>query len=60
MLPDMGRHPPDDPKLWRTRADEIRALADRMQDPLAQDVMLRLADDYERLAQEVEKRNHPS
>jgi hypothetical protein len=40
MLPDMGRHPPNDPKLWRTRADEIRALADRMQDPLSQDVML--------------------
>jgi hypothetical protein len=60
MLPDMGRHPPDDSKLWRARADEIRALADRMQDPLAQDVMLRLADDYERLAQEVEKQNHPS
>jgi hypothetical protein len=28
-----------------------------MQDQLAKDVMLRLADDYERLAQEVERRN---
>jgi hypothetical protein len=28
-----------------------------MQDQLAKDVMLRLANDYERLAQEVERRN---
>ena len=53
----MGRPPTNDPKLWRTRADEIRALAERMQDRLAKDVMLRLADDYERLAREVERRD---
>jgi hypothetical protein len=55
----MGRPPTNDPKLWRTRANQIRDLAERMQDQLAKDVMLRVADDYERLAQEVEKRNQP-
>ena len=55
----MGRAPTNDPELWRTRADEIRTIADLMQDQSARDLMLRLADDYERLAQEVEKRNQP-
>jgi hypothetical protein len=59
-LPDMGRPPTSDPKLWRTRANQIRALAERMHDQLAKDVMLRLADDYERSAQEVERRNQPN
>jgi hypothetical protein len=55
----MGRPPTNDPKLWRTRANQIRALAERMQDQLAKDVMLRLANEYEQLAQEVERRNQP-
>ena len=45
-----------DPKLWRERAEEIRAQAERMQDQLARDVMLHLAGDYERLAEEAEER----
>jgi hypothetical protein len=43
-------------KLWRERAVEIRTLAERMQDQLTRDIMLRLPDDYERLAREAEER----
>ena len=46
-----------DPKRWRERAEEIRAVAERMQDELARGVMLQLAGDYDRLADEAEKRN---
>jgi hypothetical protein len=47
-----------DPKRWRERAEEIRSVAQRMQDELARGVMLQLAHDYERLADEAERRSH--
>jgi hypothetical protein len=39
-----------DPKHWFDRAAEMSVLADEMQDINARAVMLRLADDYDKLA----------
>jgi DNA mismatch repair ATPase MutS len=44
-------HPINDPKHWRRRAKEARALAEQIADPEAKRTMLKNADDYERLAQ---------
>ena len=44
----------NDPGYWRTRAEEARILAKDMNDTASKDAMLRIADDYEQLAQSVE------
>ena len=41
----------NDPQHWRKRADEARALAEQMKDPQSKEAMLRIATDYERLAE---------
>ena len=41
---------------WRTRAVEMRALAETMSDGISKQLMHRIAVDYERLAQTVEHR----
>jgi hypothetical protein len=46
----------NDPKHWRDRAEEIRTLADDMHDEISRQMMLRIAEDYERLAQRAEER----
>jgi hypothetical protein len=46
----------NDPKHWRERAQEARVLADRIDDKGAQQLMLGIARDYERLAQRAEQR----
>ena len=38
-----------DPNYWRTRADEIRAMANEMTDQAAKEIMLRIAADYDKL-----------
>jgi hypothetical protein len=44
----MPEHPINDPKHWRRRAKEARALAEQIADPEAKRTMLKNADDYER------------
>jgi hypothetical protein len=46
----------DDPEHWRERAEEARHVAGQMSDPVAREMMLRIAADYERLAEHVQRR----
>ncbi len=46
----------NDPKHWRERAEQARILADQMNDPQSKQAMLRIAADYERLAERAEER----
>jgi hypothetical protein len=41
----------NDPAYWRKRAKGVRALADHVSDLTASNTMLRIAEDYERLAE---------
>jgi hypothetical protein len=46
----------NDPEHWCHRAEEIRTLADDVKDEISTQMMLRIAQDYERLAQRAEER----
>jgi hypothetical protein len=50
----------NDPKHWRDRAREKRALAERLRNEQAKQAVLRIANDYERLAQRAEERSRGS
>jgi hypothetical protein len=52
-MPKVSVH---DPKHWRERAEQARALANGLMDPEAKRRMLKLVEDYEELARRVEKR----
>jgi len=47
-MPDVPHF--NDPEHWQRRAEESRVLAEQMNDETAQKIMLRIADDYEKLA----------
>ena len=47
----------NDANHWRARADEARKLADDMNDPQSKEMMLGIAEDYDRLAERAEKRS---
>ena len=40
----------NDPEHWRQRAEESRVLAEQMSDETSKKMMLKIADDYEKLA----------
>ena len=46
----------NDPDHWRARAEEARILAKKTNDSESRDAMLRIAEDYERLAKRAEDR----
>ena len=46
----------NEPEHWRARAKEARILANEMNDSESKDAMLRIAEDYEHLAQRAEDR----
>ena len=46
----------DDPEHWRSRAEEARSVAEQLSDPESRRTMLRIAADYERLAEHAELR----
>jgi len=52
----MPSHVFDDPKHWRQRAEQARALAEQMSDPTSREMMLGIVKDYEQLAEWAEQR----
>ena len=52
----MPKQEVDDPEFWRFRAEEVRSIAGDMKVVEAKVIMTRIAADYERIADLVEKR----
>jgi len=50
----------DDPVHWRKRADEMRQLAETMSDMKSREALLKLAGDYDKLAQRAADRTPKS
>jgi hypothetical protein len=46
----------NDPDFWRSRGEEVLTMADNMREPGSRAVLLRIANDYERIARFVEER----
>lgn len=53
---EMGISFINDPEHWRNRAEEARTLADQMNEEPSKQMMLRIAAEYDRLAERAELR----
>ena len=53
----MAKSPINDPEHWRKRAEEARAIAEELTDAKEREKMLKLAEDYEKLAKRAEHRS---
>jgi hypothetical protein len=47
----------DQARRWRQKAEELRTVADQIANPFARDSLRRMADTYETLAAQAEKRS---
>ncbi|MBV8829694.1 MAG: hypothetical protein JO108_10765 [Acidobacteriaceae bacterium] len=45
-----------DPERWRRRAEEMRRLGEEMRDPTTKRILLRLAIDYDKMAERADRR----
>jgi hypothetical protein len=53
---EIGRFVMSDAKGWRDRAEAVRTDAEQMRDPVARKTLLKIAEEYEKLAKRAARR----